>query len=53
MFDISARPYVGKNTLSFAIPFPKFQRMVVNMGESFLTTSSWKALRRRGKAARQ
>ena len=47
MFDISARPCIGENTLSFAIPFPKFQKMVDNMGESFLTTDSWKALRRR------
>jgi hypothetical protein len=47
MFDISARPYVGKNALSFAIPFPKFQKMVDNMGESFLTTESWKDLRKR------
>lgn len=47
MFDISARPYVGENTLSFAIPFPKFQKMVDNVGESFLTTESWKDLRKR------
>ncbi len=45
MFDISARQYIGKNRLSFAIPYPKFERMVANMEESFLTTSSWKALR--------
>lgn len=50
MFDISARPCVGKNTLSFAVPFPKLQRMVDNMSESFLTNDSWKALRQRGKA---
>ena len=47
MFDISARPYVGEDSLSFAAPFPKFQRMVDNMSESFLGTGSWKALRRR------
>ncbi len=47
MFDISARPCVGENTLSFAIPYPKFRRMVDNMGESFLATSSWKRLRER------
>ncbi len=47
MFDISARPYVGENTLSFAIPMPKFRRMVDNMNESFLTTDSWRGLRRR------
>ncbi len=47
LFDISARPYVGADKLSFAIPFPKFERMVENMDESFLTTSSWGSLRRR------
>ena len=49
MFDVSARPYVGENTLSFAIPYTKFRRMADNMGESFLTTDSWKVLRRRGR----
>jgi uncharacterized protein (DUF169 family) len=47
MFDISARPFVDRNSLSFAIPFSKFMRMVDNMDESFLTTDSWKAVRRR------
>ena len=47
MFDISARPCVGENTLSFSVPYPKFLRMVENMGESFLTTSSWKVLHKR------
>jgi hypothetical protein len=47
MFDISARPCIGENTLSFAAPFPKFVRMVENMSESFLETKSWKVLRRR------
>lgn len=46
MFDISARPYVRRNTLSFSAPFPKFRRMVDNMDESFLITASWKSLRR-------
>ncbi len=45
MFDISARPYIGRNRLSFAVPYPKFERMVENMDESFLTTDSWKDLR--------
>jgi uncharacterized protein (DUF169 family) len=49
MFDISARPYVGENTLSFAAPYPKFRRMVDNMEESFLTTDSWSVLRTRDK----
>ena len=47
MFDVSARPFVGENVLTFAVPYPKFERMVENMDESFLTTRSWKALRRR------
>jgi hypothetical protein len=50
MFDISARPFVGKNALSFAVPFPRFQKMVDNMSESFLTTDSWKVLGRRSNA---
>lgn len=53
MFDISARPCIGENTLSFAVPLPKFLRMVDNMGESFLTTDSWKTLRRRGDTTEQ
>ena len=44
MFDISARLWVGENALSFAAPYPKFQRMVANMDESFLTTDSWRVL---------
>lgn len=44
MFDISARPCVGKNALSFAVPYPKFERMVANMDDSFLTTGSWRQL---------
>lgn len=47
MFDISARPYIGKDRLSFSVPFPKFRRMMDNMDESFLVTNSWKALRER------
>jgi uncharacterized protein (DUF169 family) len=53
MFDISARPYVEANKLSFAIPFSKFDRMVENMDESFLTTSSWKAVSRRMHASKK
>ncbi len=41
MFDVSARPYVSRNTLSFAVPAKKFIRMVDNMEESFLITPSW------------
>lgn len=41
MFDVSARPFVPANTLSFAIPWPRFEQMVGNMDESFLITDSW------------
>ena len=47
MFDVSARPYVPSNVLSFSVPWPKFVRMVDNMEESFLITGSWNSVRRR------
>ena len=47
MFDISARPFVPKNTLSFSIPINKFKRMVDDMGESFLITKSWAKVKNR------
>jgi len=47
MFDVSARPFVPKNVLSFAIPMSKFSRMVDNMEESFLITASWAKVQKR------
>jgi uncharacterized protein (DUF169 family) len=47
MFDVSARPFVSKDTLSFSVPMVKFMRMVENMEESFLTTRSWSKVRQR------
>lgn len=47
MFDVSARPFLPPNTLSFAVPVTKFVRMVNNMDESFLITGSWNKLRSR------
>jgi uncharacterized protein (DUF169 family) len=47
MFDVSARPYVPKETLTFAVPMNKFTRMVNNMEESFLTTRSWEKVKKR------
>lgn len=49
MFDVSARPFVPANVLSFAVPWPKFVRMVNNMEESFLITKSWGKVKRRMK----
>jgi len=47
MFDVSARPFVPKETLSLALPMKKFQRMIENMDESFLITPSWDKVRGR------
>lgn len=47
MFDISARPFVGKNELTFAAPWSKFRSMAGNMEESFLITPSWRKIRKR------
>jgi hypothetical protein len=41
MFDISARPCVPRETLTFAVPMNKFISMIGNMEESFLITRSW------------
>jgi hypothetical protein len=47
MFDVSARPCVPANTLTFAVRWPKFVRMVDQMDESFLITPSWHKVRAR------
>lgn len=47
MFDVSARPGVPPDTLTFSIPMQKFERMVENMDESFLITGSWDKVRAR------
>jgi uncharacterized protein (DUF169 family) len=47
MFDISARPYVAKDELTFSAPISKFRSMVQNMDESFLTTRSWQIVQKR------
>jgi uncharacterized protein (DUF169 family) len=47
MFDVSARPYVPKNNLSFSVPMNKFRRMVNDIGESFLITQSWAKVNKR------
>jgi uncharacterized protein (DUF169 family) len=52
LFDISARPFVPADTLTFAAPMSKFARMVNNMEESFLITPSWAKVQKRIKASR-
>jgi uncharacterized protein (DUF169 family) len=47
MFDVSARPHVPAATLTFAVPMPRFLRMVAHMDESFLITESWKKVQGR------
>lgn len=51
MLDVSARPFVKENLISFAAPMSKFVQMVEDMDESFLITGSWgKVSRRIGKS---
>jgi uncharacterized protein (DUF169 family) len=47
MFDITARPYVPKDVLTFAAPMGKFTTMVENMESSFLTTKTWRKVQER------
>lgn len=47
MFDVSARPYVPEDMLTFAAPMSKFTRMIENMEESFLITPSWAKVQKR------
>lgn len=47
MFDVSARPFVPKNTLTFSVPVNKFVLMIENMEESFLITRSWDKVQKR------
>jgi len=51
LFDVSPRRFFPENTLSFSVPMRKFERMVRNMEESFLTTKSWKAVQKRMQGA--
>jgi uncharacterized protein (DUF169 family) len=47
MFDVSARPCVPQDMLTFSVPMSKFVGMIENMEESFLITPSWGKVRRR------
>jgi len=47
MFDVSARPCVQKDRLTFAVPVKRLEQMVSCMDESFLITGSWKKVRNR------
>ena len=47
LFDISARPYIPENILTFAVPMNKFVPMIKDMEESFLITDSWQQVKQR------
>jgi uncharacterized protein (DUF169 family) len=47
MFDVSARPFIPENVLSFSAPMNKFSVMIENMEESFLITGSWDKIQKR------
>ena len=47
MLDVSARPCVHANAISFAVPMVRLEQMFANMEESFLITSSWRKVSRR------
>jgi hypothetical protein len=49
LFDPSARPYVDEKILTFAVPYRMFLRMAANAPESFLTTKTWQAVKRRAR----
>jgi uncharacterized protein (DUF169 family) len=47
MFDVSARPCISKEKLTFTIPIQRFEQIVQYMDESFLITKSWDQVRQR------
>jgi len=47
MFDVSARPAMGQDELTFSIPTQRFKQLVSYMDESFLITKSWEKVRLR------
>jgi uncharacterized protein (DUF169 family) len=47
MFDVSARPMVEKDILTFAMPYSVFLKLLENVSGSFLETESWKKVHQR------
>jgi uncharacterized protein (DUF169 family) len=47
MFDVSARPMVEKDVLTFAMPYSIFLKLLENVSGSFLQTESWKKVLQR------
>ena len=52
MFDVSARPFIPENILSFSVPMNRFVEMIGNMEESFLITQSWEKIEKRIQTAK-
>ena len=47
MFDVSARPMVEKDVLTFSMPYSIFLKLLSNVQGSFLKTESWKKVLQR------
>ena len=47
MFDVSARPMVEKDVLTFAMPYSVFLKLLENVSGSFLQTEIWKKVLQR------
>ncbi len=47
LFDVSARPFVPGDVLTFSVPMSKFSGMIQNVEESFLITDSWRKVQER------
>ena len=47
MFDVSARPHVGKDELTFSMPLERLRKLLSYMDESFLITGSWQKVKAR------
>ncbi len=52
-FDVSARPFLPEDCLTFAVPRNKFEHMIDNMEESFLITPSWGKVQKRIAGSRE
>jgi hypothetical protein len=49
LFDLSVRPHVQRDVLTFAVPFRMYLRMAENVPESFLATKAWEVIRKRAR----
>jgi uncharacterized protein (DUF169 family) len=47
MFDVSARPMLERDFLTFAMPYSVFLKLLENVSGSFLQTESWKKVLQR------